>query len=483
MFSFFLSVEMPRVGGVVTRRCPVCRALKHHRARHLRNQHLPRGLFCSRVPLEERCILWDRLLSVIMSGLGVTAMRDLCNMIGDRGLTAGVVVCEGRDFGEVARIGGWGEEFHRVRPLGSELVLGRLIALLPREDQLMISGMGREVGSHRSQTRGIVGVPSGVACRQDPPSEDRYRQADAPLGFEYDRGSVLAGDVVVTVGDCERRVNLTTDQESLQSLWWGVTVDTHCHLLRMFNKMKVTNWWEFRTGSGSPDPVMICNMVTPRELQTLPEFRLRCPGTTRFSVGLHPVELHGERAWWPVVERLAAAPYVVAIGETGLDRLSEYPLRRRGQEDLFRRHVHLAHRCQKALIIHCRDADPRDVSRILSEEAPEHQHIQWHCAGNLPRGMMRRLLARFPNLYLSVGTTLLGARGAEEAWGLEDLVGEWPQDRVVLETDAPFLGTPPDTPYLLQLKAILDYLANKMRRPGEEVQELTARNAAKLFGL
>ncbi len=100
------------------------------------------------------------------------------------------------------------------------------------------------------------------------------------------------------------------------------------------------------------------------------------------AVAVHPTEIAGlDDADYAELERLAADPRVVAVGETGLDyywdRTEPAP-----QQEHFRRHIDLAKRVGKPLMIHDRDAHA-DVLRILREEgAPR--------AGRLPRLLRRR---------------------------------------------------------------------------------------------
>src|SRR5439155_1541461 len=94
-------------------------------------------------------------------------------------------------------------------------------------------------------------------------------------------------------------------------------------------------------------------------------------------VALHPTRTthfsDNDRA---VLEKLAAAPRVVCVGETGLDHYWDYSPQD-AQQHAFRWHIDLAKRVGKPLMIHCRDAH-EDVLRILSEEgAPE--TVVFHC--------------------------------------------------------------------------------------------------------
>ena len=145
------------------------------------------------------------------------------------------------------------------------------------------------------------------------------------------------------------------------------------------------------------------------------------------------------------IEELAADPSVVGIGETGLDYFRTGPEGVAAQQESFRRHIALAKDFDKALVIHDRDAH-EDVLRILGEEgAPE--RVVFHCYSG--DAAMARVCAE-AGYYLSfAGPVTFKANDA-----LREALRVTPLDRVLVETDAPFL-TPvpyrgrPNAPYLI----------------------------------
>ena len=145
------------------------------------------------------------------------------------------------------------------------------------------------------------------------------------------------------------------------------------------------------------------------------------------------------------IAELAARPEVVGIGETGLDYFRTGPEGVAAQQESFRRHIALAKEFDKALVIHDRDAH-EDVLRILVEEgAPE--RVVFHCYSG--DAAMARVCAS-AGYYLSfAGPVTFKANDS-----LRQALRETPLDRVLVETDAPFL-TPvpyrgrPNAPYLI----------------------------------
>jgi len=136
------------------------------------------------------------------------------------------------------------------------------------------------------------------------------------------------------------------------------------------------------------------------------------------------------------IERLAQAhDKVRAVGETGLDHFRTGPDGRPAQVESFVRHVDLAKRLDKTLVIHDRDAHDEVLEVIDSEGAPE----RWvmHCFSGNPR-FARACLDR--GAFLSFAGTVT----FKNAQPVRDALAVTPLDRVLVETDAPFL-TP--TPY------------------------------------
>lgn len=171
------------------------------------------------------------------------------------------------------------------------------------------------------------------------------------------------------------------------------------------------------------------------------------------GVALHPNEVPGLAesgsldAAYAEIEELAGHSRVRVIGETGLDYYRTGPDGRPVQQDSFRWHIDLAKRLGKALQIHDRDAHD-DVLRILEEEgAPDSTVL--HCfSGDLT--MAQECVER--GYYLSFAGTIT----FKNAQGLRDALSNTPLDRLLVETDAPYLTPHPwrgavNAPHLVPL--------------------------------
>lgn len=147
------------------------------------------------------------------------------------------------------------------------------------------------------------------------------------------------------------------------------------------------------------------------------------------------------------IAELAALPQVRGVGETGLDYFRTGPEGVAAQQYSFRRHIEIAKRYGKALVIHDREAHD-DVLRILDEEgAPD--TVVFHCFSG-DAAMAAKCAEQ--GYYLSFAGTV----SYKSAQNLRDAVAVAPLDRLLVETDAPFL-TPvpyrgrPNAPYLIPL--------------------------------
>ncbi|MBD0737016.1 TatD family hydrolase [Streptomyces sp. CBMA29] len=145
------------------------------------------------------------------------------------------------------------------------------------------------------------------------------------------------------------------------------------------------------------------------------------------------------------IDALAALPQVRGVGETGLDYFRTGPDGVAAQQHSFRRHIDIAKRHGKALVIHDREAHA-DVLRILDEEgAPD--TVVFHCYSG--DAEMAEVCAA-QGFYLSFAGTVT----YKSAQNLRDAVAVAPLDRLLVETDAPFLTPVPyrgrsNAPYLI----------------------------------
>jgi TatD DNase family protein len=158
---------------------------------------------------------------------------------------------------------------------------------------------------------------------------------------------------------------------------------------------------------------------------------------------LHPSDTkEATETDFAAIEAFCEDPRIVAVGESGLDYYWDRSFDA-VQERFFRRHIQLAIRTGLPLILHLRDKQGRDdahrdMVRILREEreaAPERLRGIFHCFGG-PAWLVEA--SAEIGFLLGIGGTLTFKNS-----GVAELVREIPLDRIVLETDAPFLAPEP----------------------------------------
>ncbi len=196
------------------------------------------------------------------------------------------------------------------------------------------------------------------------------------------------------------------------------------------------------------------------------------------TVGVHPHDAaDADAGVLTEIERLAGGPRVVAVGEIGLDFFRDLSPRD-VQERVFRHLIGLARRVRKPVVVHCRDAHA-EVLAILGEEGASEVGGIMHCfSGDVE--IARRCLD------LGLLVSLAGPVTYPNARALPDVARFVPADRLVIETDCPFL--PPqgyrgkrNEPAYLALTAAR--VAELRGEPLEEFARRASDNARRLLRL
>ncbi|WP_223703294.1 TatD family hydrolase [Sutcliffiella deserti] len=196
------------------------------------------------------------------------------------------------------------------------------------------------------------------------------------------------------------------------------------------------------------------------------------------AVGWHPVDaidMKEEDLEW--IEQLAQHDKVVAIGEMGLDyHWDKSP--KEIQKEVFRKQIRLAKKVKLPIVIHNRDATA-DVVEILKEEDAKEVGGIMHCyTGSIEVAQECMEM----NFYLSFG----GPVTFKNAKKPKEVVKEIPMDRLLIETDCPYLTPHPyrgkrNEPSYVRFVA--EQIAELREMSVEEVAEKTTANAKKLFGI
>jgi TatD DNase family protein len=157
----------------------------------------------------------------------------------------------------------------------------------------------------------------------------------------------------------------------------------------------------------------------------------------RATVGIQPNHVAQESPTaWEEVLRLVNQDGVLALGETGLDRHWDYtPFPQ--QEDYFSRHLQLARRHSLPVVIHCRDAEA-DVVRMLRDDYERNGPV---------RGVMHSFTSDLATaeacLAMGLHISFAGMVTYKNAQALRDVAARIPFDRLLIETDCPYLAPVP----------------------------------------
>ncbi len=252
-------------------------------------------------------------------------------------------------------------------------------------------------------------------------------------------------------------------------------VDSHCHLDRLdLNALGSDMDHVLDQAKGLDVNHMLCVAISLELWPGMMEIVDRNDNVYA-SVGVHPNENDGED---PTAERLielAAHPKVIAIGETGLDYFrSEGDLE--WQRERFRRHISAAKLTGKPLIIHSRDAQP-DTLNIMAEEGADRVGGIMHCFVDDWQTAQRAIELNFVISFSGIVTF-------KTATELKEVARQCPLDKMLVETDAPYLTPVPYRGKSNQpayTRYVAEHIAELKGITLEEVASATTENFFRMF--
>jgi TatD DNase family protein len=257
-------------------------------------------------------------------------------------------------------------------------------------------------------------------------------------------------------------------------------IDAHCHINSDQLRADALNVVR-RAGEVGVTRLLTVGAGLTTSAEAVELARLYATQGVYATVGVHPHDAKIVAGGLPEsLLKLADAPRVAAIGETGLDyHYNHSP--HDAQKKIFRLHIEWAVRVGKPLVIHVRDA-MRDALEILQDAKPtEHKKktpLMFHCyAGGLEYlSAMRDLDA-----YLSIGGPVTWPKNGE----LREVAARVPEDRLFCETDAPWLTPSPHRGKLNEPAHVRLVYEEIARARGISIQRLARAvdaNAARFFG-
>ena len=255
-------------------------------------------------------------------------------------------------------------------------------------------------------------------------------------------------------------------------------IDSHCHLAGTEFEADLEQVIGRARDAGLAGALVILSAGDQDEAQRARRVQQLWPAV-RFSVGIHPHQagahaddLDGAMA---IVETALAAHRAVALGEIGLDYHYDFAPRD-VQQEVFRRQLALARRRDRPVVIHTREATD-DTFRILSEDGVG-LRVVFHCFTG-SAAMAEQALAA--GAWLSFAGIVTFPKAGE----LREVARAVPIDRLLVETDSPYLAPVPhrgkrNEPALVA-KVVEAVAAIRAVHPAA-IAEQTSRNFARVFG-
>ncbi len=254
-------------------------------------------------------------------------------------------------------------------------------------------------------------------------------------------------------------------------------IDSHCHLNCLagaHDRQIVDNYLAMAKQSHVSQ--FLCVSI---DWETLPEVLSLAAayGEVWASVGVHPNHRKGVEPSLTQLLAMADNTKVIAIGETGLDYFrSEGELD--WQKARFRRHIQAARQTNKPLIIHSRDAKQDTLAILEQAQAAEVGGVM-HC---FTEDWEMAQAAMAMNFYISFS----GIVTFKSAKTLQDVAKKMPIDKILIETDSPYLapvpyrGQPNQPAYV---KYVAEYIAHLRGEPIAYIAEKTTENFHRLFNI
>lgn len=253
--------------------------------------------------------------------------------------------------------------------------------------------------------------------------------------------------------------------------------DTHCHLDQILEKLGETGFPAMRERHFTAD-FAGCLTISCDPDAIDPTLALLVHDGVYASFGIHP---HDAARYTPeVATRIAAAlqhPKCAAYGEIGLDYHYDFSPRDI-QREVFVRQIEIGIAARKPLVIHTREAEA-DTLEVLRAHVPADWPVHVHCFTS-SRALAEALLERFSNLHIGF-TGILTFKNADD---LRETARIVPLDRILVETDGPYLAPVPHRgkpAHPGHIPLIVQKLAEVREEAVEYVNEATFANAVRLY--
>lgn len=251
-------------------------------------------------------------------------------------------------------------------------------------------------------------------------------------------------------------------------------VDSHCHLPLIAEQTDdldsiIQNAWDAGIGH------MLCVSIDLDNYSIINEIASKHTNIYT-SIGIHPnTELKTEPSVSDIVNIAKSDDKIIAIGETGLDYFRSTG-DMRWQQDRFVTHIEAGKQTNKPLIIHTRDASDDTMAMLKSHQADQCGGVM-HCFVEDYETAKKALDLDF---YISFS----GIVTFKNAQQVQDVASKIPMERMLIETDSPYLTPVPKRGKMNQpayVRHVAEYIAELRDLPVDEVISITSQNFFDLF--
>lgn len=254
-------------------------------------------------------------------------------------------------------------------------------------------------------------------------------------------------------------------------------IDSHCHLDLLPTETFGDTAQIIQTAQEHDVSAMMCIAINPNEWQDVLDLANEHDNVYA-ALGVHPCETKDVVVTDEQMLNLLDNPKVLAVGEVGLDYF-HYDIEKEDmtwQQDRFRQMIRIAKQVKKPIVIHTRNSTP-DCLRILKEEGAEEVGGIMHC-------FVEDLATAKQSIELGFYISFSGIVTFKNAKEIKEVAKQVPLDKILVETDAPYLAPVPYRGKANQpayTKYVVEEIANLRGVSYEEVAKQTTENFKRLF--
>ena len=253
-------------------------------------------------------------------------------------------------------------------------------------------------------------------------------------------------------------------------------IDSHCHLTYepMFSSLSETIQRANKDGVEYMLTISTEDKSFSKILEIINEYK--CVYGT-YGIHPHEAKIHQNIKSTDIIEKTKQSKKIIGIGETGLDFYYNHS-ERKDQVNCFEQHIYAAQETDLPIVVHTRSAEKETIEILKKHVKKKKIKILIHCFTGT-REFAFNLLDL--GAYISASGIITFKKSSELANTFKDL----PNERILVETDAPYLtpvpfrGKPNEPSFIIHT---VRFLSELKKLPFEELSNITTQNFFKLFG-